>query len=152
MGIFLILCFCLTIRSRCFLSSKKHPFFIFIFFKKKFLGHFNDGNGQEKGVVLFPPIILWSFLLGVGVFGKNMGFEKFGISLGCGLQGCRENTRGEEREFVKSHQNDTDLVSFFFLFLSNKGIFVTLYIQNVVLSFSSIFTVTTNGGGHFIRG
>jgi hypothetical protein len=61
---------------------------------------------------------------------------------------------GERRIVVESHQNNAVLVLFFFFFFkSNKGIFVILHTQNdIVLGFSSIFTMATNGGGHFIRG
>jgi hypothetical protein len=46
----------------------------------------------------------------------------------------------------------TPFQSFFNFFLSKKGIFVTLYTQNdVVLNFSSIFTVSINRGDYFIR-
>jgi hypothetical protein len=69
--------------------------------------------------------------------------------VGCELQ---KETGGEERVFVNPTKIDAVSVFFKKKKKSKKGIFVTLNTQNdVVLNFSSIFMVSTNGRGHFIR-
>jgi hypothetical protein len=61
-------------------------------------------------------------------------------------------TDGEEI-FLKESKTTHFREVFNLIFYSNKGILVTLHPKNdVILGFSSIFTVSSNGGGQIIRG
>jgi hypothetical protein len=67
------------------------------------------------------------------------------------LLGCSRKEHGEEGWLLR--ESKPEYLFFNSIFYSNKGILVTLHPQNdVVLGFSSIFTVSSNRMSQIIRG